>query len=95
MKHARAQFLGVLTVIAGLVLLVVYDVSADLFWGGVVLAFLAWLFVEFYRAYVYGRVADRQWQRANPKPVKPTKVERGEGLRVVRGSDQPGKRVMI
>lgn len=92
MKHPRAAFLGTLAAFLGLVAMIVYDVSADLFWGGVVLMFLAWLFVEFYRSYTYGRVADRQWQRANPKPAR---VERPEGLRVVRGSDQPGKRVMI
>lgn len=95
MRHPRALFLGTLSVILGLIAMIVYGVSPNLFWGSLVAMFFGWLFVEFYRAYVYGRVADRQWQRENPRPPKPERGGHLEGLRVVRGQDQPGKRVMI
>lgn len=94
MNHPRALFLGTLATILGLVCMIVYQVDATVFWLGVVVLGMSWLTVEFYRIHTYGRVADRQWQAHNPKSQKVTRAVREE-LRVVRGSDGNGRRVMV
>ena len=94
MNHPRAVFLGVVATILGLVVMIVYDVDPNLFVACVTLVVLAFLAVEFYKVRTYGRVADRQWQARNPNPQKVTRAVR-EDLRVVRGSDGNGRRVMV
>jgi hypothetical protein len=94
MNHPRALFLAVVAVILGLVCMIVYQVDATVFWLSLVALGVAWLILEFYKVRTYGRVADRQWQARNPKPQKARPVVR-EDLRVVRGSDGNGKRVMV
>jgi hypothetical protein len=94
MNHPRALFLAVVAVILGLVCMIVYQVDATVFWLSLVALGVAWLILEFYKVRTYGRVADRQWQARNPKPQKVTRAVREE-LRVVRGSDGSGRRVMV
>ena len=94
MNHPRALFLGTIAVILGLVCMIVYDVDPLIFWGGLVWMVTARSIVKGYSAYLAGRVADRQWQAHNPKPQKVARAVR-EDLRVVRGSDGSGRRVMV
>ena len=94
MNHPRALFLGTIAVVLGLVCMIVYQVDATTFWLTVFALGMSWIALQFYRVRVYGRVADRQWQRENPKPQKVARAGR-EDLRVVRGSDGSGRRVMV
>jgi len=94
MNHPRAMFLGTISVILGLVAMIIYDVDPLVFWGGLVWMATARYIVKGYTAYLAGRAELHTWQAHNPKPVKPTRAVR-EDLRVVRGSDGNGRRVMV
>lgn len=87
-------FLGVLALIVALCLVILWHVDPELVWLGVVWIMTCWALVRGYAAYIAGHTADLAWQAKNPRPAKPEKCKVPEGLRVVRGSDGPGKRVL-
>lgn len=94
MNHPRALFLGTLAVILILVAMVVYDMDPLVFWLGLVWMVTARAVLKGYTAYLAARSELHTWQAHNPKRAKAARTARAD-LRVVRGSDGSGRRVMV
>lgn len=93
--HPRAMFLALVAIAVGCLMASIAGVDQLVIFCGLVWVATARYIVKGYTAYQLGRVADRQWQAHNPKSAKPARAVRGDELRVVRGSDGGGRRLMV
>ena len=90
----RTKFLALVAMAAGCFVASIAGVEPLIIFCGLVWVATARYIVKGYTAYLAGRAEMHSWQARNPKPQKVARAVREE-LRVVRGSDGSGRRVMV